>query len=206
MRPHRGPGRASVRRRRTSRLTYNLAGNGKSKILRPRARSRSSQSVRRARRGRGGRHPHGRRPGRRAGRRGAADLQLGRRRPPTSPSSSTRTRPRARPSARRTSRSPASRCTSTTDTPPQRVPTRRSQEKRSCRYPSRCPQLGESVTEGTVTRWLKKEGEHGRGRRAAARGLDRQGRHRDPLAGRRRSCARSRSTRTRRWPSAPSSR
>ena len=27
------------------------------------------------------------------------------------------------------------------------------------RSPSRCPRLGESVTEGTVTRWLKKEGE-----------------------------------------------
>ena len=43
------------------------------------------------------------------------------------------------------------------------------------------PALGESVTEGTVTRWLKEEGDAGRGRRAAPRGLDRQGRHRDPL-------------------------
>ena len=43
------------------------------------------------------------------------------------------------------------------------------------------PALGESVTEGTVTRWLKNVGDTRRGRRAAARGLDRQGRHRDPL-------------------------
>ena len=49
------------------------------------------------------------------------------------------------------------------------------------------PRLGESVTEGTVTRWLKQEGDTGRGRRAAARGLHRQGRHRDPVAGRRRA-------------------
>ena len=47
------------------------------------------------------------------------------------------------------------------------------------------PALGESVTEGTVTRWLKAEGDDGRRRRAAARGLDRQGRHRDPVARRR---------------------
>ena len=40
------------------------------------------------------------------------------------------------------------------------------------------PQMGVSVSEGTITRWLKQEGEHGRGRRAAARDLDRQGRHR----------------------------
>ena len=45
------------------------------------------------------------------------------------------------------------------------------------------PELGESVTEGTVTRWLKKVGDSRRGRRAAGRGLHRQGRHRDPLTG-----------------------
>ena len=43
------------------------------------------------------------------------------------------------------------------------------------------PELGESVTEGTVTRWLKQVGDDGRRRRAAARDLHRQGRHRDPL-------------------------
>ena len=48
------------------------------------------------------------------------------------------------------------------------------------------PELGESVTEGTVTRWLKQRRRQRRGRRAAARDLDRQGRHRDPVALRRR--------------------
>ena len=42
------------------------------------------------------------------------------------------------------------------------------------------PALGESVTEGTVTNWLKAVGDEGVGRRAAAGGLHRQGRHRDP--------------------------
>ena len=45
------------------------------------------------------------------------------------------------------------------------------------------PQLGETVTEGTITRWFKQVGEHGRGRRAAVRGVDRQGRLRGPVAG-----------------------
>ena len=40
------------------------------------------------------------------------------------------------------------------------------------------PQMGVSVSEGTITKWLKQEGEHDRGRRAAARDLDRQDRHR----------------------------
>ena len=43
------------------------------------------------------------------------------------------------------------------------------------------PALGESVTEGTVSRWLKQVGDSGRGGRAIAGGLHRQGRHRDPL-------------------------
>ena len=47
------------------------------------------------------------------------------------------------------------------------------------------PALGESVTEGTVTRWLKQVGDDGRGGRAAARGLHRQGGHGDPVAGQR---------------------
>ena len=47
------------------------------------------------------------------------------------------------------------------------------------------PALGESVTEGTVTRWLKAEGDQVGRRRALARGLDGQGRHRDPVAVRR---------------------
>ena len=44
------------------------------------------------------------------------------------------------------------------------------------------PQLGETVTEGTITRWFKQVGEHDRGRRAAVRGLDRQGRLRSARA------------------------
>ena len=40
------------------------------------------------------------------------------------------------------------------------------------------PQMGVSVSEGTITKWLKQEGEEVAGRRAAARDLDRQGRHR----------------------------
>ena len=58
------------------------------------------------------------------------------------------------------------------------------------------PQMGVSVSEGTVTKWLKQVGDADRGRRDAARDLDRQGRHRgaepgvrrrqrDPRAGRR---------------------
>ena len=42
------------------------------------------------------------------------------------------------------------------------------------------PQMGVSVSEGTITKWLKSEGETIARRRAAARDLDRQGRHRDP--------------------------
>ena len=68
------------------------------------------------------------------------------------------------------------------------------------------PALGESVTEGTVTRWLKSEGESGRGRRAVARGLDGQGRHRDPLAVRRGAGEDPGRQRTRPPPSAPISR
>ncbi len=51
--------------------------------------------------------------------------------------------------------------------------------------PVTLPALGESVTEGTITRWLKSGRRRGRGGRAAARGLHRQGRHRDPLTRRR---------------------
>ena len=64
------------------------------------------------------------------------------------------------------------------------------------------PALGESVTEGTVTRWLKASAT-GRGRRAAARGLHRQGRHRDPVAGRRHAAGDHASARTRPSRSAP---
>ena len=44
------------------------------------------------------------------------------------------------------------------------------------------PQLGETIVEGTILKWLKQEGEHDRRRRAAVRDLDRQGRHRSAVA------------------------
>ena len=68
------------------------------------------------------------------------------------------------------------------------------------------PQMGVSVSEGTVTKWLKQVGEHDRGRRDAARDLDRQGRHRGAVARRPASSARSSSRRARRSTSARCSR
>ena len=47
------------------------------------------------------------------------------------------------------------------------------------------PQMGESVVEGTILTWLKKEGDTVERRRAARRGVHGQGRHRDPVPGRR---------------------
>ena len=44
------------------------------------------------------------------------------------------------------------------------------------------PQMGESIAEGTIVRWLKKVGDNGRAGPAAVRDLDRQGRRRDPVA------------------------
>ena len=45
------------------------------------------------------------------------------------------------------------------------------------------PQMGDSVTEGTVLEWHKQEGDTRRGRRDPRRDLDRQGRRRGPAAG-----------------------
>ena len=47
------------------------------------------------------------------------------------------------------------------------------------------PQLGETVTEGTITKWFKAGRRPGRRGRGAVRGLDRQGRLRGAVAGRR---------------------
>ena len=47
------------------------------------------------------------------------------------------------------------------------------------------PQLGETVTEGTITKWFKAVGDSVEARRAAVRGLDRQGRHGGAVAHRR---------------------
>src|SRR3954467_11175330 len=56
--------------------------------------------------------------------------------------------PRTKPSVRLTSRSPASHCTHTPDT-----------RRKPMSTPVTLPALGESVTEGTVTRWLKQVGD-----------------------------------------------
>ena len=54
------------------------------------------------------------------------------------------------------------------------------------------PQMGESLAEGTIVRWLKQPRRSRRARRAAVRDLDRQGRHRRAGAGRRRAAGDSR--------------
>src|SRR3984957_3845193 len=94
--------------------------------------------------------------------------------PPTWPSSSTRTPPSPRPLARHFSRWRASRCITTANwaeahqgrphRPRATVETHAKNAKKELREAMSVsvsmPQLGESVTEGTVTRWLKREGEH----------------------------------------------
>ena len=67
------------------------------------------------------------------------------------------------------------------------------------------PALGESVTEGTVTRWLKAVGDTVAVDEPLRRGLDRQGRHRDSPRRSPACCWRSTFRRTRRSRSAPSS-
>ena len=47
---------------------------------------------------------------------------------------------------------------------------------------SRCPQMGESVSEGTILEWAKAVGDSRRGRRDDRRDLHRQGRRRDARA------------------------
>src|SRR4051812_36941349 len=71
------------------------------------------------------------------------------------------TRPRPRRSAKRTSRWPASRCTRTAERPPPtRDPTADDlKENEQMSTSVTMPALGESVSEGTVTRWLKQEGD-----------------------------------------------
>ena len=117
--------------------------------------------------------------------------------------SSTPTRPRTRRSARPSSPWPASRCTPTlTRARPTRTP-KTKETLMSAR--SRCPQLGESRHRGHGHPLAQEGRRHRRGRRAAAGGLDRQGRHRDPLPRRRHAARDQRRTRTRSSRSAPSS-
>ena len=61
------------------------------------------------------------------------------------------------------------------------------------------PQMGESIVEGTLTKWLKKPGDTRGARRAAVRDFDRQGGHRDSLAGRRARWPRSWWRKAPRW-------
>ena len=67
------------------------------------------------------------------------------------------------------------------------------------------PQMGVSVSEGTITKWLKAEGEAIAADEAAARDLDRQGRHRGSKPGRGRARTASSSRRARPSRSAPCS-
>ena len=67
------------------------------------------------------------------------------------------------------------------------------------------PKLGETVTEGTVSSWLKQVGDDGRVRRSAVRGVDRQGRFGDPEPVRRHAAGDPRPRRARRCRSAPCS-
>ena len=101
------------------------------------------------------RRPPGRRPGRRADRRGAADLQLGgvrrgRRAPRPRPPDPERSPRRGPPGPGR--QAPARPLL----TPP---PTEPSPRRSSMATEVNLPALGESVTEGTVTRWLKQVGD-----------------------------------------------
>ena len=106
------PRRPASAASRSVEFNYNLGGNGKSVILQTQGAAKVIAIVRGGPPPAGARRAHRRQPGRRAHRRGPADLQLGRASPRTWPSSSTRTPPSPRRSARRTSRWPASPCTS----------------------------------------------------------------------------------------------
>ena len=174
-RPQRGGARRASRRRR-----------GRVADLRPRRQRQEPDprhpGLRQAgpAQGRPGRRcAHGRRPGRRADRRGAADLRLGGARPRTSPRWSTPTRPRTKPSARPTSPSPGSRCT---PTPDPRQPTQTRLRSEGIHGHRSHPPGTRRVRHRRHRHPLAEAGRRqGRGRRAAAGGLHRQGRHRDPL-------------------------
>ena len=149
-----------------------------------------------------GRRGRDRRGRRRARGRSATRASAGGRTP--APSDASRPGSRARPPASRPDAGAGPQDRSRAEPPAAAADARRPQEpaappahqagaeaarrhvRRRRRAPrSRCPRWASRVTEGTVTRWLKQVGDEVDGRRAAARGLHRQGRHRDPLAGRR---------------------
>ena len=128
--------------------------------------------------GPGARRAHGRSVGDRAARRRLPRRQLGSDRAQRSPSSSSPTRASPSCSVRRCCRSPDA--TSTAD----RRPRHRSEHIHMADVT--LPQLGETVTEGTITQWFKQVGDTVVRRRAVVRGVHRQGRHRGSVAGGRR--------------------
>ena len=65
---------------------------------------------------------------------------------------------------------------------PARHDRRPTREAQACMADIKMPQLGETVTEGTITKWFKQVGDAGRRGRAAVRGVDRQGRLRGAVA------------------------
>ena len=129
--------------------TYDLAGNGRGADPADRRRGQGDRREGRP----GARHPHGRLAGRRPDRRGAADHQLGgaadRGRAADPPAPHPVRGGRRGPS--RAGRQTPSQPTADPD------PTRSSH---AMSVSVTMPRLGESVSEGTVTRWLKAEGEH----------------------------------------------
>ena len=109
------------------------------------------------------RRPHGRCADRRTGRRGPADLQLGgtalRCRPSYPRPSHPERGPRRGASRARGQAAACPRLRRHTDRQVRRPPAPRRRSQHPMSVPVNMPQLGESVTEGTVTRWLKSVGD-----------------------------------------------
>ena len=177
-RAHRGAGRRAVRRRQVETLTYDLAGNGKSQIL------KTQGFVKLVRRTDGpvvGVHLVGDRVGELIG---EAQLIYNWEAHAEDVAPLVHAHPTQNEALGEAHLALAGKpCTPTAD--PHDPPDQTRAKEISMATEVNLPALGESVTEGTVTRWLKQVGDAGRGRRAAARGLHRQGRHRDPLPRRR---------------------
>lgn len=140
----------------TTSFTYDLAGEPAEQDPRHSGRGEGHRGEGRP----GPGDPHGRQPCGRAHHRGPADLQLGGpavRGRPADPSASHPVRGGRRGSSRHRRQATARPRLITA-----RTSTNQHQEEslRTMSVSVTMPQLGESVTEGTVTRWLKKEGEH----------------------------------------------
>ena len=138
---------AAERGLQTVEFNYNLGGNGRSVILQTQGAAKVIAISEAGRSRPRDRHPHRRQPRQRAHRGGSADLQLGRRalgRGPAHPPPSHPVGGDRRGASRAGRQAPARTRVGVT---------------RIMSVSVSMPQLGESVTEGTVTRWLKKEGE-----------------------------------------------